>query len=131
MGFFQHHPDGGININGFVEPLAEFLVDEPGYTLAPRRIGRFYEQGKGHHAIDDEHNQCGGEAFPWPEGDLYISKKATYQSASALRNPPPPPLVVDNTRRDALTARIDDAVADATVPARVKAVLSALRAYVV
>jgi len=131
MAFFQHHPDGKINIDGFLEPLAEFLIDEPGYTLAPRRIGRFYEQGKGHYAIDDEHNQRGGEAFPWPEGDQYISKKAIYQAAFAARNPPPPPPAVDNTRRDALTARIDDAVADATIPARVRAVLSALRAYVV
>lgn len=85
---FQHHPDGLIYIDDFVVPLAEFLVDAPDYSLPARMIGREYVQNEKHLLFDGRSQYPG--PMPWPEGDLYLSRKSGYQSSYAARRAPTP-----------------------------------------
>lgn len=86
---FLHHPDGLIAIGGFHYPLAEFLIDEPGYALPQAMTGRCYEPGQKHWLTDGAMQHAG--PLPWPEGDLYLSREAQYRTAFAARTAPPAP----------------------------------------
>jgi hypothetical protein len=100
MSIFRHHPDGIIYIDDFSEPLAEFLVDEPAYSLASPAIGRVYTQGQGHWLTTGD-TVFAGE-YPWVEGDTYIARKAEYQAAYDARHEPPPPTEQDIADAEAL-----------------------------
>lgn len=81
MGTFTHHPDGYFIIDGERFSEEVFLSVEPGYTLPSGRVGRHYEQGKGHWETN------GTSAFPgenpWTQGDIYISRLSDFQAAKA------------------------------------------------
>lgn len=104
---FQHHPDGLIYVDDFVVPLAEFLVDEPSYSLSAGMVGREYAQNKKHLLFDGQ-NQYPGP-MPWPEGDLYLSKKSDYKIAYAARHAPPSPTL--NETKSQCLAAVDFAAA--------------------
>lgn len=101
---FLHHPDGRIHIGGAVLPLAEFLIDEPGYALPAGATGRSYDPAAGHHILSDGANQWGGPV-PWAEGDGYLANGAAYAANFAARIAPPPPTLAE-TRAEA-AARVD------------------------
>lgn len=89
MSLFKHHPDGLIIIDDFMEPLAEFLIDEPTYVLPSGVIGREYIPGRYNNLLTGD--SVIPQPFPWTEGDGYIAKKEQYRSAYAQRHLPPPP----------------------------------------
>lgn len=87
---FRHHPDGWITLNGFIYPLSEFLIDEPAYALPAGMIAREYVPGQYHRVFDGQSQFDGG--YPWPDGDLYLSRVAQYRAAYTARLNPPPTL---------------------------------------
>jgi len=82
MGSFRHIPkgliwisDGGPDVS---IPLAEFMIEEPGYVLPPTAVGREYDGVK-----DTAYTADYALAFDGKEGavlDGYIAKLATYQA---------------------------------------------------
>ena len=73
---FRHHPDGYIQIGNLLYPLAEFMLDEPNYSIPAGMIGRRYVPGD-HHFLFDGTSQYGGD-FPWQDGDQYLANEASY-----------------------------------------------------
>jgi hypothetical protein len=80
---FLHEPNGTITVNYFSYSLREFLIDEPAYALPPGMTGRIYEIGLQSTLLEGEIRY--GGPYPWPEGDVYISKEAVYIDAHENR----------------------------------------------
>lgn len=74
---FQHHPDGLIAVNDLTYPLAEFLIDEPSYTLPKEYIGREYVPGVKHFLFTSD--RADPQPLAWPEGDGYIANVEKYK----------------------------------------------------
>lgn len=87
---FRHHPDGIIFIDEVQISLAEFMIDEPLYSLPAPYIGRDYNELTKKHRLYTSNSQSPGE--DWPEGDVYVSKKNTYLTNIEGRKSPIPVL---------------------------------------
>jgi hypothetical protein len=101
MSTFRHHPDGIIYIDDFSEPLTEFQIDEPEYSLPEGYIGRDYLPGQ-YHILRTGDSTVAGPC-PWPEGDAYIARKEQYRAAYEARHQPPPPTAQDIADAEALS----------------------------
>lgn len=84
MGVFFHSPDDNITIDDGAQSvtmsLATFKILEPAYALpvTPANvIWQRYEQGVNHELHTSTHAQSDG-AYPWTDGDRYISNVSTY-----------------------------------------------------
>ena len=84
---FRHHPDGLVYIGALVLPLADFLIEEPAYTLPARMISREYLPGV-KHTLYDGVSQFAGP-LPWADGDRYLANELNYKTAYLFRTEPP------------------------------------------
>jgi hypothetical protein len=78
---FEHRADGMIRVGAYEGPLMEWQRYEPAYTLPEGYRGRLYVPHK-RHVLFTATDQVGGP-LPWPEGDTYLAKEATYLAAQA------------------------------------------------
>lgn len=64
-----------------IYPMSWWATQEPAYALPVSRTWEWYIQGQFHKTFDFESEYPA--TYPWPEGDIYISKKAVYDAAYA------------------------------------------------